>query len=204
MRKTIKMIFSIWAFFIVGCTFMTRAEAAWVAAVPIEVDDTKVERAKDFNDYYWDIIVNRFQYPTYELMDDEKVVEAVPEKGLPSFDRSVLAGVAEQIDADIVIAMRIDSVEEIPGSMFAAEPMVECRMDGEFASYNRLTEKYYHNKIQQVNMIEEALLLRNDWQYRIFNSELNRHINRTLEDKDIKKTEKKTKNTKSDRQEEKK
>ncbi len=203
MKKTMKQIFFVIAILFLSIAATGRVEAAWVAVVPIQVDDTKVERAGDFNNYYWDVIVNRFKYPDYELMDDEKVVVAVPEKGLPSYDLSVLASVAQQIDADIVIAMRLDSVKEMTGSMFASEPMTECEMDGEFASYNRLTGKYYHNKMRERNSYESVLLLKSDWQYEVFNAELNRYINRTLEDKNNKLSTKNEINRKESRQEEK-
>jgi len=201
MQKKIKLIFSVLAVLFFSITVMGRAEAAWVAVLPIEIDDTKVERAKDFNDYYWDIVVNRFQYPDYELMDDEKVSAGIPEKGLPSYERTVLADIADKIDADIIIAMRLDSVDEKRGSMFAEEPMVEYSMYGEFASYHRLTGKYFHNKIMHRDKTEEVLLLRSDWQYEFFNAELNRYINRTLEEdtkkKNIEKKEEKMREKKS-------
>ncbi len=202
MQKIIKLIFSVVVTLFLVTSSMGRGEAAWVAVLPIRTDDTKVERAGDFNNYYWDVIVNRFKYPDYELMDDEKVVVAIPEKGLPSYDRSVIADIAEQIDADIVIAMRLDSVKEIPGSMFAEEPVTECEMDGEFVSYNRLTGKYYHDKMRERNSYESVLLLKSDWQYEVFNADLNRYINRTLEDNNVKISEKKTKSKKVSRQEE--
>ncbi len=164
-------------------TNVGSAEAAWVAVLPIEVNEANVERANDFTNYYWDAIVNRFKYPDYELLDDDKLIAVVPEKGLASYDRSALADIAMKTDADIVIAMRLDSVGEELTSSFSEERMIECSMNGEFASYNRLTDKYYDKKFNYRDNKEEALIIKNDWQYFIFNSDLNRYINHTLRDK---------------------
>ncbi len=167
-------------------TTIGSVEAAWVAVLPIEVNETNVERAKDFTDYYWDVIVNRFKYPDYELLDDDKLTAVVPEKGLTSYSRTVLADIATKTDADIVIAMRLDSVGEELSSSFSEERLVECSMNGEFASYNRLTGNYYDKKFYYRDRKEEALIIKNDWQYFIFNSDLNRYINHTLRDKNNK------------------
>ena len=51
------------------------AEAARVAVAPIQTNDELVERAADFNGYYWDIMIDKFPYPEYELLDDEKVAD---------------------------------------------------------------------------------------------------------------------------------
>ena len=155
------------------------AEAARVAVVPIQVDGSQVKRAADFESYYWDVIVEKFQYPDYELMDDEKVAALLPEKGLTSFDQATLAGIADKADADIVVAMRLDKIQENPLN-FRREAMVGCVMEGEFGSYNRLTGKYFKNKLNYRGEIEEVLTMRIDWQQQVFASELKRYINRTL------------------------
>ena len=212
MHKLIEVIISVITVFLISFSTASTVEAALVAVLPIEVDETKIERAKDFNDYYWDVMVNRFKYPDYDLMDDDKVAAAVPENGLPSYERPVLVGLADQIDADIVIVMRLDYIDEQLTSPFSEERMTELYMNGEYASYNKLTDKYYHKKFFEKNRMEEELILKNDWQYEVFNSNLNRYINRTLEDNDKKsdvkqekkKMEKKEKkNKKQNRQEEK-
>ena len=71
--------------------------------------------------------------------------------------------------------------------IFRREPTLEIFMKGEFAGYNRLTGKYFHNKMYFKDEIEEVLTLRTDWQQHVFASELKRYINRTLEDKTKKK-----------------
>ena len=130
-------------------------------------------------------MIEKFQYPEYELLDDDKVQAAVPEDGLKTFDKATLKDIAEKVDAEIVVVMRLDKVEE-HGLNFRREPTLETFMKGEFASYNRLTGKYFNNKIYDKGEIEEVLTLRTDWQQRTFSSELRRCLNRTVETKKTK------------------
>ena len=86
---------------------------------------------------------------------------------------------------DIVVAMKLDEIKENPLN-FRREPTLETFMKGEYAGYNRLTDKYYYKKLYHKGEIEEVLTLRTDWQQRVFASELKRYLNRTMEDKKVK------------------
>ena len=182
MKKFLTFIFAAMAVLFMNIPLAGTAEAARVAVVPIQVNDELVERAADFNGYYWDIMIEKFPYPEYELMDDEKVAAVVPEEGLVSYDQATMASLCEKTDAEIVVAMRLDEIKERPMN-FRREPTLEIFMKGEFAGYNRLTGKYYHKKLYFKDEIEEVLTLKNDWQQQVFASELKRYINRTIEDK---------------------
>ncbi len=182
MKRIFAFLVAVLTVMFVNLPFTGSAEAARVAVVPVQTDETQVARAADFDNYYWDIMVEKFKYPDYELMDDEKVASVVPEEGLKSFDETTLTDISNKSDAEIVVAMRLDQVSERPLN-FRREPTVECFMKGEFASYNRLTGKYYNKKIYYKGTIEEVLTLRTDWQQQAFASELKRCINRTLETK---------------------
>ena len=182
MKKLFTFIFAALAVFIMNMSFAGTAEASRVAVVPIQVNEELVERAADFNGYYWDIMIEKFQYPEYELMDDEKVAAVVPDEGLTSYDQATLMNVCEKAGAEIVVAMRLEEIRETPLN-FRREPTLETFMKGEFASYNRLTGKYYHKNMYIKDEIEQVLTLRTDWQQQTFASEVKRYINRTLEDK---------------------
>ena len=182
MKKLFTFIFAVMAVLFMNVPFTGTVEAARVAVVPIQVNDKLIERAADFNGYYWDIMIEKFKYPEYELMDDEKVAAVVPDEGLATFDQATLTSICEKVDAEIVVAMRLDEITETPLN-FRREPTLETFMKGEFASYNRLTGKYYHKKMYIKDEIEAVLTLRNDWQQQTFASELRRYINRTIEDK---------------------
>ena len=181
MKKIYSFILMALAMLLLSAPLAGVAEAARVAVLPIQIDEKKVERATDFNGYYWDIMIDNLKYPEYELMDDEKVDNVLPEEGLQSYAQPVLADICEKTDAEIVIVMRLDKVEENPLT-FRKEPMLECVMMGEFAGYNRLTGRYYHKKMYIKEEIEEVLTIKNDWQQDMFASNLKRYIHRTLID----------------------
>ena len=185
MKKIFALIITALTVVFMNVPFSNTAEAAWVAVLPIQVNDEEVERAADFNSYYWDVMIERFQYPDYELLEDGKVSEAVPEDGLKVFDQATLADIANKTDAEIIVVMRLDKVSERPLN-FRREPTLETFMKGEFASYNRITGKYFRKKIYEKGEIEEVLTLRTDWQQQTFASELKRCLNRTLEEKKAK------------------
>ena len=186
MKKILSFIFAALAVLFMNVTYTGMAEAARVAVVPIQVNDKLVERSGDFNGYYWDIMIEKFQYPEYELMDDEKVAAVIPEEGLKAYDEATLKDLCDKCDAEVAVAMRLDEINEKPLN-FYREPTVEIFMKGEFASYNRLTGKFYHKNLYFRDKIEEVLTVKTDWQQKVFASELKRYINRALEDKAKKK-----------------
>ena len=179
MKKILSFVVALFTVVLMQAPFVGTAEAGYVAVIPIDIDVDQVERAGDFNGYYWDIMIDKFRYPEYELMDDEKVAAVVPEEGLTSYDQATMKNLCEKTDAEIVVAMRLDEIKERPIN-FRREPSLEIFMKGEYASYNRLTGKYYHKKLYYRDEIEEVLTVKNDWQQQVFSSELKRYINRTL------------------------
>ena len=68
MKKLFAVIFAVLAALFINFPFMGTAEAARVAVVPIQINDELVERAADFNGYYWDIMIEKFRYPEYERL----------------------------------------------------------------------------------------------------------------------------------------
>ena len=182
MKKIFSLIFAVLAVMFMNMTYTGTAEAARVAVVPIQVNDKLVERAGDFNGYYWDIMIEKFQYPEYELMDDEKVSAVIPDDGLKTYDEATLKDICEKCDAEIAVAMRLDEINEKPLN-FYREPTLEIFMKGEYAFYNRLTGKYYHKNLYFRDKIEEVLTVKTDWQQRVFATELKRYIYRSLDNK---------------------
>ena len=186
MKKLLALMAALFTFVLMSGPLTGTAEAAYVAVIPFDVDVDKVERSADLNGYYWDMIIDRFQYPDYDLLDDEKVAAVVPDEGLKTYDRASLADVAEKTGAQVVVAMRITETDEEPRT-FKREPTVICHMKGELATYNLLTGKYYYKKINYNEEIEEILTVRNDWLQNAFADYLRRGLNRTLENKKTKK-----------------
>ena len=161
-------------------SFPETAEAARVAVVPIQINNDKVVRASDFNNYYWDIMIEKFPYPDYELIDDSKIESAIPYDGLKTFDKDTLAAICDKTDGEIVVVMRLDAVrDKVDRSRQDAK--TKYHIKGAFAGYNRLTGKYYYKKINYNGEIETALTLKNDWQQDAFTSTLKRCLNRMMD-----------------------
>ncbi len=178
MRRIITALLTFFTFFCMNTVFNGTAEAARVAVLPLQFDDTLIERAGDFTGYYWDIMVNEFKYPDYELMDDDKVASVLPEEGLQTFDKASLDKVIKGTDADIVVALRLDSIKS-EDDFFREDPVVHFRMNGEFASYNRLTGKYYNKKFHEKYDIYYELTLKTDWQKLTFAELTKRYLYRS-------------------------
>ena len=68
MKKLMAFLCSVLAVLFMNMALQGTVEAARVAVIPIDVD-VKVERAGDFNSYYWDMLIDRFRYPDYELLE---------------------------------------------------------------------------------------------------------------------------------------
>ena len=182
MRKIVALLFAVMAFFCVNISFQGTAEAARVAVLPIQFSDDVLERASDFTSYYWDIMVDRFKYPDYELMDDEKIATALHDEELKSFDKASMLDVAKKTDADIVVVMRLDRLEE-ESDYFRSEPVRMFRMNGEYAGFNRLTGKYYYKKFHEKYEVPEELTMRNDWQQMTFAQITKSYVYRTMKAK---------------------
>lgn len=178
MKKILILLMGMLSFLCVNTLHLGTAEAARVAVLPLQVDETKIERAADFTSYYWDIMVDGFQYPDYELMDDEKILDALPEAGLKSFDKDTMIRFAASVDAEIVVAMRLDKLSE-EAKYIGLEHSVKYRIDGEFASYNRLTDKYFKKKFHEDYQVDDGLTFRNDWQQMMFEDITKRYVYRT-------------------------
>lgn len=183
MKKIFAFVFAALAVLFMQVPLSGTAEAARVAIAPIEINNDKVARASDFNNYYWDIMIDKFRYPEYDLVDEAKTEAAIPFDGLKVFDQKMLETICDKSDAEIVVAMRLDDVHgKVDRSR--REPKTKCYMKGLFAGYNRLTGKYYLKKINYYHEIETVLTLKNDWQQEAFASTLKRCLNQMLEGKE--------------------
>lgn len=182
MKKQIALVFAILSVFFVNTSFLGTAEAARVAVLPIQFSDTVLERSSDFTSYYWDIMVDKFQYPEYELMDDDKIAAALHDEELKSFDKASLMSVADRTNSEIVVVMRLDKLDE-ESDFFRTEPVKIFRMNGEYAGYNRLTGKYYNKKFHEKYEMPDELTLKNDWQQKTFVEITKSYIYRTMKGK---------------------
>lgn len=186
MKRIFAYVFTALSVLFLQVPFSGTVEAARVVVAPIEINNNKVARAADFNNYYWDIMIDKFRYPEYDLIDEAKTNTVIPLDGLKVFDQKTLANICNQSDAEIVVVMRLDDVHG-KVDRTRRNPRTKCYMEGLFAGYNHLTGKYYLKKIHYYDEIETVLTLKNDWQQNAFASTLKRCLNQMLEGKENKK-----------------
>ena len=182
MKKILTLVFALLTVLFVNLSFLGTAEAARVAVLPLQLGDAVLERASDFTSYYWDIMVDKFKYPEYELMDDDKIAEALHDEELKSFDKASLMSVADRTNSEIVVVMRLDKLDE-ESDYFRTEPVKIFRMNGEYAGYNRLTGKYYNKKFHEKYEMPDELTLKNDWQQMTFAQLTKSYVYRTMKGK---------------------
>jgi len=182
MKRVLAFVFATLFVLFMQVPLSGAAEAARVAVAPIEINNARVARASDFNNYYWDIMIDKFRYPEYDLIDESKMETVISDDGLKSFDQKTLADICNKTDAEIVVAMRLDDVHS-KVDRARREPRTKCYMKGLFVGYNRLNGKYYCKKINYYNEMETVLTLKNDWQQQAFASTLKRCLGQMAETK---------------------
>ena len=105
MKKIVAFLFAVMAVVLLNTPLTGTAKAAKVAVVPIQVNEQEVERAGDFNSYYWDIIINKLEYPEFELLDED-VINVTLKKHIKDSDTMVSfiksLTIANQTDLDSV------------------------------------------------------------------------------------------------------
>lgn len=182
MKKITTFIVMVLTVVFMNLSYVGIAEAARVAVLPLQLSDAVLERAGDFTSYYWDIMVDKFRYPDYELMDDEKIASALHDEEVKSFDKASLMNVADRTNSEIVVAMRLDKLED-ESDYFRNDPIRIFRMNGEYAGYNRLTGKYYNKKFHEKYEVPDELTLKNDWQQMTFAEITKSYVYRTMKAK---------------------
>lgn len=68
MKRIFLFMMAVLSVFCLTTGFTGKAEAARVAVLPIQINEAQVERGSDWNSWYWDIAVDRFHYPDFELL----------------------------------------------------------------------------------------------------------------------------------------
>lgn len=186
MKKFTSLFLLLVAVFCLSVPWTQKAEAARIAVLPLQIDPVvEAEKAKDADtpDYgalYWELAAMLYKYPSFDMVGDDDLAKAVPAEGLKKFDRTALEDVANKTGADIVVVMRLDKLRE-KAINYRYEPMLDMFMQGEFASLNRVTGKYYHTDIYEKDSIEEQLTVRRNARQDYFVKNAKRYMKRAVE-----------------------
>ena len=163
MKKLCSLLLGVCALFCLTVGLSPKAEAARIAIVPLEQSENiLVKNDLDLSIMYWDIANEVFKFPAFEVVSDRMMEKALPDGGLPDMKKETLERIAKETEADVVIAMRLDRIHE-DEDQFLLEPKTKVEIDGEYASINHVTGKYYHARIGYSDIFETATLTRDDW-----------------------------------------
>lgn len=185
MKKILSLVLGLVAAVCFMLPVVNTAEAARVAIIPLQQTFKTPEETEnnsntsDYSIMYWDLIVEKFKFPAFDLVNDDTVGKALPAGYLQSYDKATLEKIATDTEADIVIAMRLDQLDSKPLA-FHFEPTMRQIMKGEYASLNKVTGKYFHKKIDEQNDVEEVLTARGNWKHELFSKTTKRLFDKTL------------------------
>lgn len=160
------------------------AEAANIALIPLI---NNIEGDQVANQIFYKAAINAINAQTgFMIVENDKLTAAIEAANIngavPSKD--VLAKIAKEGEADIVIAMQLDKLSD--RTLYASEEnKVQLTLEGRAVSYNKLTGEFYQHRIYDDKTIPEALTTRWDWTHEEWGRNVRAEINRILKVKKV-------------------
>jgi hypothetical protein len=160
------------------------AEAANIALIPLI---NNIEGDQVANQIFYKAAINAINAQTgFMIVENDKLTAAIEAANIngavPSKD--VLAKIAKEGEADIVIAMQLDKLSD--RTLYASEEnKVQLSLEGRAVSYNKLTGEFYQHRIYDDKTIPEALTTRWDWTHEEWGRNVRAEINRILKVKKV-------------------
>lgn len=165
--------------------FGGAAEAAGVALLPLinNVENNKVENGVDITNqvFYKNALFAINSKKGFYMVENDKLTAAIEAanigKQVP--DAATLAEIAKAGDADIVIAIQLDTLDDkvIDSS---EERKLKLDLQGYAVAYNKITGASYKHRIYGDKVIPEALSSRWDWVHEEFGRAVRVEIDRVL------------------------
>lgn len=161
------------------------AEAAGVALLPLinNVENTKVVNGVDITNqvFYKNALFAINSKKGFYMVENDKLTAAIEAANIGNSvpDATILAEIAKAGDADIVIAIQIDSLDDkiIDSS---EERKLKLDLRGYAVAYNKITGESYKHRIYSDKVIPEALSSRWDWVHEEFGRAVRVEIDRIL------------------------
>lgn len=141
----------------------TAAEAAGVAIIPVinnvEGGDELVGQL-----FYKNAITTLNATKGFYMVESDALTASIEAaaigKQVPG--EATLAKIAKEADADIVIAMQLDKLDDTAIDS-GEERKLQLDLQGYTVAYNKITGKFYKHRIYNDKVIPEALTSRWDW-----------------------------------------
>lgn len=161
-----------------------NAEAASIALLPLI---NNVEGDTLANQVFYKSAINSINRKAgFVIVENDKLTAAIEAanvgKEVPSKD--VLAKIAKDGNADLVIAMQLDVLDDVILDS-SNERELQLQLEGKAVAYNKLIGEFYSHKITDSNKIPEALSARWDWTHEEWGRNVSREIDRILKIKGV-------------------
>lgn len=174
---------------IVVCVMLSltgKADAANALLLPVV---NNVGREEIESIYYNKVVEALKSHSEIELMDDnitEKIVKKY-ELGSKIPDKALLEKISEETDADYIISMQIDVMDERFKTTFEDE-LIELKMTGAISGYNRFEpgkKRFINSKIFVNETKDIAQIVRSDFSLQEWGHTVTAATNRIIHNKKI-------------------
>lgn len=161
-----------------------RAEAASIALLPFinNVEDKEKYGAEDLGRVYYEnvfAVIN--SKPGFIVVEDETLVNATEKNMVADHmpNEAQMRAIAVDGNVDIVVAIEIDYFD-VTVRRGGEDDILYMNCEGWVQAYNKLTGKFYRNRVYDDNTMPEALTSRWDWPMEEFGNEMRRIMYKIL------------------------
>ena len=158
------------------------AEAASVALLPLINNVQGDEVANQV--FYKNAIATMNKTKGFVMVENDRLTAAIEAANVSNEvpDEAAMAKIAKDGDVDMVIAIQIDTINDIP-QYSSEENRLKMDIQGYVASYNALTGTYKKNRIYNDSTHPEVLSSRWDLVHEEFGREVRKAITKALKTK---------------------
>ena len=158
------------------------AEAASVALLPLINNVQGDEVANQV--FYKNAIATMNKTKGFVMVENDRLTAAIEAANVSNEvpDEAAMAKIAKDGDVDMVIAIQIDTINDIP-QYSSEENRLKMDIQGYVASYNALTGTYKKNRIYNDSTHPEVLSSRWDLVHEEFGREVRKAITKALKAK---------------------
>lgn len=181
-----KALFSLFAAALFSLSMIGSAEAAKVLVLPAIINVNEAEcnaTLEDINQTYYNQVVDSLKNaPDMEMIDGDEIEKKVNQytnaKVLPN--EKQLAELANEVDADIILQMELNKLEE-NRIVFVGNEYISMNMQGFAVSYDRNNKKAYQkHRIYDDSRVDSSLMARSNFSLEQWRNAVTQEANRII------------------------
>lgn len=181
-----KALFSLFAAALFSLSMIGSAEAAKVLVLPAIINVNEAEcnaTIEEINQTYYNQVVDSLKNaPDMEMIDGDEIEKKVNQytdaKVLPN--EKQLAELANEVDADIILQMELNKLEE-NRIVFVGDEYISMNMQGFAVSYDRNNKKAYQkHRIYDDSRVDSSLMARSNFSLEQWRNAVTQEANRII------------------------